>query len=242
MISVISLADALAPAPMLTHSKLEALCDKLITYPAKWTINDGKIDVEGTFNFHKFVDNGKLIAPFGKITAGWLNVSAIRSLINFPDTFTGDLIIGGNHLESLEGCPSTVNSLSLYAPWLTSLKHGPQSAKMYSVGSCTALQTTDGLAGAAFESLQLSCSIQAITEHPQRCVRMKYPICAGFPTLFLTDGLEQMEPSDGDAILNSVYLDKLKRIVTEVLSISGNKRRYLAAQTLLIDADLEWLL
>ena len=85
--------------------------------------------------------------------------------------------------------------------------------------------------------------IHEITEYPVSCKELTYPICAGFPRLFLAEGLTTMTVGDvNKSKISKAVIAKVDDICKQVLEVTGNKRRYLRAQTLLIDADLEELL
>lgn len=261
-----NLKDLLTPAPKLEDDKLKALCRRLIPQGTLWSIKDGLIDVEGVFDISAFVDHGKLMVPFGKVTTIMVNAGNVYTLAGFPKIVHGVVDIRSPWLESLEGCPKIVDSIHIDASQLKSFEHGPTIAQFYavtsdaitslngiskagigslSVAGCNSIKTTDGLDGVVLKSLKLPPDLEEITEYPQQCEDIAYPICAGFPRLFLTGGLQTM--THGDASSNIKYksklmLAKIASICKRVLAIEGNKRRYLEAQTLLIDSDLEELL
>lgn len=267
MLIEMNLRDLLTPAPLLEHAELEALCNRLIPQGTKWSINaEGRIDVEGEFDVSTFIDHGKLIAPFGEVTTMMFNTPNVHTLAGFPQIVHGVVDIRSQWLESLEGCPKIADSIYVEASHLKSLEHGPTIATYYAVTSeavtslkgvskagigtlavagCIAIKTTDGLDGMVLNALKLPPDIDEITEYPEHCSDITYPICPGFPRLFLTNGLVTMTPGDSSRYArykSKLLLAKLATICKQVLSVQGNKRRYLEAQTLLIDSDLEELL
>lgn len=259
-----NLKDLLNPAPLLENQELEDLCQQLL--PAgTWSITNGRINVTGSFDIERFIANGKLIAPFGEVTTMMLNVGNVHTLAGFPEIVHGVIDIRSQWLESLEGCPKITDSFYIEANHLKSLEHGPSVSAFYAVtstsvaslvgiskkgigtltvGGCSSIKTTDGLDGVHLETLKLPPGIQEITEYPAHCVDIVYPICAGFPKLFLAEGLKTMSVSDisRKTKTSKTFVTKVANICKHVLSIEGSRRRYLEAQTLLIDSDLEELL
>jgi hypothetical protein len=264
MLLEMNLKNLLKPAALLEDFELEKLCSRLIPAGTKWSIEDGRINVTGVLDITRFIDHGKLIAPFGEVTTMMLTVGNVHTLKGFPQIVHGVVDIRSSWLESLEGGPQVTDSLYIEANYLKSLEHGPSSVMFYGVTSealtslkgvskkgigtlavagCNSIKTTEGLEDVHLEALKLPPDMSEITEYPEHCIEITYPICAGFPRLFLTEGLKSMVLGDvNKAKTPKPLIEKVVDICEQVLSIEGAKRRYLEAQTLLIDADLEELL
>jgi hypothetical protein len=93
---------------------------------AKYTLNNGRIDVEGNVDIPS-LELTELPVKFGKVTGNfYCSENKLTSLEHAPITVSGDFYCSRNQLTSLEHCPTTVTGdFYCYRNELTSLEHCP---------------------------------------------------------------------------------------------------------------------
>lgn len=269
MLTEMQLKDVIEPFKSASYGDALAMCRRYIPEAEYYVNPDGVVDVSGDMfpaSLSSFVVNQKLAVQFGKLTGSMETLKlagSVRSLEGLPkklpnrildvrSDFLKDLTgapeevdsfyVNSHSLTSLRGAPKRVNNtFSVVAPTLTSFEGFPTTM----VGAldfrlCKRVKTTDGLKNLDLGSIELPLGIEQITDIPKTCVSISVFPCVGIAHLLRIPDIEHVhiiEPRKGQVAI------MLRGIFDECLALSSTPRaRWLHAERLMIDHDLEYLL
>lgn len=267
MLTEMQLKDAIEPFKQASCKKAHELCKKHIRHGDYVVHQDGTVDVHGDLNLDSFVVNGKLAVRFGDLTGGIevLKLSSVRTLEGLPKSllnrildvrsgFLKDLTgspeeadfmyVNSSSLTSFEGAPKQVhNTFSVIAPSLKTLRGLPNIVGTLDLSLCKSVKTTDGLAGVKLGSATLPAHLEEVTELPATCISIALNPCVGLAHVFRIPDLAYVKFSNPTG-RESKTVQALNEIAEETLELSPDlpKVRWLHAERLLIDRDLEYLL